>query len=1114
MMQNILLLPFLISTACFVNAAQLTNPVARCADCGVMKHRGTYYITGTVLPGLMLTSSDLTNWKGPYNFFRTKLTWTGRGHTVDMHAPGLKYVNGTFYFYWNGIAYATAEKPLGPYTDKSLTEPFDGEIDPFLFVDENGKLYFYTVKFDRGNIIFGQEMESPWKLKGKPVRLLDPRPVCWETLTGKILEGQEVIRYRDKCYMLYAANHTGTQYGNYLMGCAVADSPLGFNEASKYPYPVVEQSDERITDTVKTIIPWGVNGGPKWDFTTERPDDNWISPDFSKLKSWKKEAGAFGWPVRKNSRNHNVKTPWRGNDIWMRLEFELSELPSANLQLKVRHLDSAEIYFNGILVHTNSRWAGPRLVELSKKDINALHIGTNVIAVHCNGPRDERYLDIGLIDAGDKLEDDLIWNTGQPNLLRGPNGFEWYIIYFALWNEGPHCQGINRTFFFNRELYIDGPTGSRPPQYQPEPYQATFSDNFDSHRLDRLSALPKEDWKYFDGDWRIVDDQAEVAGNWKFNSPPIKPAIALIRAEPAKNYLFQAWVKPLGNKKGKYGIVAWQADENNWLRIYLDNKKKRCVVSSRVSRTLDPRMPGSKREPSRIIKSYLMPENFNFSVYHKIRFEKNGNSAEIWIDDTRLTLDKPLKIPSGKSGRPGLYSEKTRAAFDAVVYTIGWDEYDNRIRSWKPVIGKKENVKVYKKYGLILDAHKNKVVCIKGDLLDSYEFSTQVTIQNQPPRPAATPPYKGGELTDHGSRTTGHVSRKAGIYPVYIDEENWLAVEIDPLTHRLIVSGKRKGKDIQRIEKDLAGWQRLYLRKLLPEVPSNLHISASFCGEKNSVEAAADGLIAVSSKEQLPLFSFWDHRGTREWIQYDFDELRKINGIEVIWYDDRITGGECRVPKSWELFWKRKDGSWKPVRLKKGSTLATTIDKLNVVRFESVETTAMKMEVKSQKGFSSGIYEWTILDTEDNSRIEFFDMHLKRVGLISGVKLRFENHKPFSKPLNFKIQYRDKKGNWKFVKKAKQEENILNFNAIETDWLRVKLMVDPGTHCQVARAYAYVKSEPTFNIRSVKLQDKVLIMINGKQELEIPGRWPKSQVGVTADNWIATFNGITLFRIE
>jgi len=937
-------------------------------------------------------------------------------------------------------------------------------------------------------------MENPGKLKGKPVRLLDPRPVCWETLTGNILEGQEVIRYRGKCYMLYAANHTGAQFGNYLMGCAAADSPLGFNESSKYPYPVVEQSDERITDSAKTIIAWGVNGGPEWSFTTKHPPSNWKSLDFRETKSWQKGTGGFGWPIIKKSRKHNVYTPWLSTDIWMRLEFELSEIPSTNLQLKVRHLDSIEIYFNGVLVHANSLWGGPKLVELSKRDIDALRIGKNIIAVHCNGPGRQRYLDFGLIDAGDKLEDDLIWNTGQPNILRGPNGFEWYMIYFALWNEGPHCQGINRIFFFDRELYVDGPTGSRPPQYQPVPYSATFSDNFESHRLDKLSKLPKEDWEYFGDDWRVADGQAEVAKNWKFNSPPSGTAVALIRAEPAKNYLFQAWVKPLGNKIGKYGIVAWQADENNWLRIYFDkvSRTSKCMLNLSTA--------------SRIIKSYKLPKDFNFSVYHKIRFEKNGNSAEIWIDDTRLTLENPLKIPSRKSGRPGLFSEKTRAAFDAVVYTIGWDEYDNRIRAWKPVTGNKNNVKVNKKDGLILNAGKNKVVCTKGDLSDCYEFSTQVTIHKN--RSEKTSP------TLSGTPFKGGLFPKAGVYPIYVDEENWLSAEVEPATHRLFVSGKRNGKNIASIEKDLAGWQRLYLRKPLPEVPSNLHISASFCGEKNSVEAAADGIIAPSSKEQLPLFSFWDHLGTRGWIQYDFDESRKISGIEVIWYDDERTDGDCRVPESWKLLWKCTDGGWEPVRLKKKSTFATTIDKLNVIRFEPVETKALKMIIKSKKGFSSGLYEWTVLDSDKNARIEFADMHLKRPGLISGLKLRFENHAPFSNPLNFTIQYRGKKGNWKSIKEIKLEKDILKFKPVEADRIRIKLMVKPGTHCQVARAMAWVESEPSFNIRTVKLSDKILIMIDGKQKLKIPGSWPKSQVGVSAENCTAAFNGITCFRIE
>jgi len=1074
---------FFIFVPCFASAEQLTNPVARCADCGVMKYRGTYYITGTCLHGLMLTSENLTDWEGPFNFFQTKLNWTHKKHTTEMHAPALKYYNGKFYFYWNGIAYATADKPLGPYTDKSLNGPFDKKIDPFLFIDEDGKFYFYTVKFDRGNIIYGQEMKNPNKLKGKPVRLLDPRPGCWETLTGNILEGQEVIRHRNKYYMLYAANHTGVQFGNYVIGCAVSDSPLGFNESSKYAWPVMEQSDERIYVEAKTIIPWAPNGGYEWAYTTKKPPKDWASTNFKKSKAWKKGKGGFGWPVIPSSRYHDIHTLWNSSDIWMRLEFELSELPSKNLQIIARHLDSVEIYFNGVLVHTNSRWGGPSLIELTQDDIDSLRLGKNVIAVHCHGPNEKKYIDVGLIDPVNKLEDDIVWNTGQPNLLRGPNGFEWYTINFGMWNEGPHCQGISRTFFFDRELYIDGPTGSRPPQYQPAPYKATFSDNFETHRMDRLGEHRGEGWEYFGGDWRIIDNQAEVAKSWKFNSPTEGTAIALIRAEPAKNYLFQAWVKPIENKHGKYGVVAWQADENNRLIIFFDNQMKKLVAELCIN--------GTKRS-----KFYPLSKDFNFSVYHKIRFEKNGRAAEVWVDDTRLTLEKPLKIPSAKRGRQGLFSYNARALYDAVVYTIGWDEFDSGIRGWKPAIGSKTNVKVNKKNGLVLDAKKNKVVCVKGDLSDCYEFSAQVTVDK-------------ADIMDGDG-----LGPRASVLPVYIDENNWLSAEVKPEAYKLIVTGKREGRNIKKNQKNLAGWQRLYLRKQLPEVPSNLHISASHCCEWNSVEAAADGLIPTASKASFPLFSFWDHLGTREWIQYDFNEPKEVSGMEVIWYDDEVTGGQCRTPESWELLWKREDGTWQPVKLKEGSTFVTTKDKLNVIYFEPVKTKALKMKIKSKKGFSSGLYEWTVLDSDQNARIKFADMHLKRKGLVTGVKLRFENGKHFSAPNDFVVQRRNNNGEWTPVKIIEENGDVIKFEPMETDWLRIKLMIKPGTHCQLARAHAWVESESSINVRSVKLSDKVLIMINGKQQLEIPGNWPESKVGVSADNCVAAFNGITCFQIE
>ncbi len=505
-----------------------------------------------------------------------------------------------------------------------------------------------------------------------------------------------------------------------------------------------------------------------------------------------------------------------------------------------------------------------------------------------------------MIDPGNQPEDDLIWNTGQPNLVRGPNGFEWFISYFAMWNGGPHHQGINRVFFFDRELHIDGPTGSRPPQYQPIPYPATFSDG-----LDRPDKPHQEKWEYLGGEWKVTDSQIEVA-------PQRGTAIALARVKPAINYLFQVWLKPLEDKKGNYGIAAWHVDGKNSIVLYLDPHRKKLICAKYLK--------GNKET-----LSYPLHENFDFSAYHKIRFEKNGGRAEIWVDDTRLTRDAPLKVPADTPGIPGLFARQTRTAFDAVVYTVGWDECDKRIRGWKRTGGKKNNVVIKAEKGLVLDARNNRAAYTKGDWTECYEFSVQVTFPN-----------------------THAAQQKAGVYPVYVDPQNYLCVEIEPAIHRLVVSGKRNGETITPMEKDLAGWKRLYLRT--------------------------------------------------------------------------------------------------PIEL-----------------------------------------------------------HLKRPGRVSAVKLRFEN----KKPVDLALQYRDKMGNWKKVEDLVLAGTVVKFTPVETDAFRIK-----STEGKIARAQAWVEGESSVNIRSVKLRDKVLIMVNGKQELEISGEWPRSQVGLSAENCAATFNGITFFQIR
>ena len=71
-----------------------------------------------------------------------------------------------------------------------------------------------------------------------------------------------------------------------------------------------------------------------------------------------------------------------------------------------------------------------------------------------------------------------IKNAGQPNLVRGPNGIEWWLVYFA--DQEKRSQYIDRAHFFGRELFIEGPTCAETPGYHPSPAPPSFRDLFDS----------------------------------------------------------------------------------------------------------------------------------------------------------------------------------------------------------------------------------------------------------------------------------------------------------------------------------------------------------------------------------------------------------------------------------------------------------------------------------------------------------------------------------------------------------------------------------------------------------------------------------------------------------
>jgi len=133
--------------------------------------------------------------------------------------------------------------------------------------------------------------------------------------------------------------------------------------------------------------------------------------------------------------------------------------------------------------------------------------------------------------------------------------------------------------------------------------------------------------------------------------------------------------------------------------------------------------------------------------------------------------------------------------------------------------------------------------------------------------------------------------------------------------------------------------------------------SASHQWQADHIRALNDAVLPKSSIDHsVPRFTWWNHKGTTEWVAYEFDRPVRLGRAEVYWFDDTGRGG-CRVPKSWRLLWL--DGKeWKPVEA--AGAYGVEKDKFNAVAFKPVTTKAIRLEVQLQPGFSGGILEWRV----------------------------------------------------------------------------------------------------------------------------------------------------------
>jgi DUF1680 family protein len=140
----------------------------------------------------------------------------------------------------------------------------------------------------------------------------------------------------------------------------------------------------------------------------------------------------------------------------------------------------------------------------------------------------------------------------------------------------------------------------------------------------------------------------------------------------------------------------------------------------------------------------------------------------------------------------------------------------------------------------------------------------------------------------------------------------------------------------------------------LPTVASLSTVTAS--GDKDGTAVNDQWDPDDSSDRSKPYLHWWPTKGTLEWVQYDFAAPARVSEAEVYWYDDTGRGG-CRIPASWRILYRSGD-TWKPVE--NTTPYITEKDEFNMVRFNPVRATALRLEIQLPEKFSSGVHEWLV----------------------------------------------------------------------------------------------------------------------------------------------------------
>ena len=211
-----------------ISAGMYRNPLMVGADPFVLAHGGRYYLYATNADdGFRVSvSEDMTAWEDMGYCLK-------KGDVIGdrwFWAPEIMELDGKFYMVYvaeEHLAVAVADSPLGPFVQREkkwLSE--EKAIDGHFFLDDDGTVYLYYVRFDNGNVIYVSKMnEDLSAFDETDERFLFRAEREWELRDCEVVEGPFVLKHKDKYYLTYSANHTRSE--DYAIGYAVSYSPYG-----------------------------------------------------------------------------------------------------------------------------------------------------------------------------------------------------------------------------------------------------------------------------------------------------------------------------------------------------------------------------------------------------------------------------------------------------------------------------------------------------------------------------------------------------------------------------------------------------------------------------------------------------------------------------------------------------------------------------------------------------------------------------------------------------------------------------------------------------------------------------------------------------------------------